>query len=161
MHFLTNIFATLIFLLKLSKRVVMKFNSTENLKARLRQHGLRPTRQRVRLAGLLLDGQNRHVRPDDIYEQLKSGPAKLSRGTVYNTLRQFCNAGLLSEVNGVGDSLVYDTNLHEHHHFLNVETGELSDIQHDKVQIRHMPELPEGYAMDAVELTIRIRKSSQ
>ena len=63
----------------------MNFNSTENLKARLRRHGLRPTRQRVRLANLLLDGQNRHVRPDDIYEQLKSGPAKLSRGTVYNT----------------------------------------------------------------------------
>lgn len=139
----------------------MNFDSTENLKARLRRHGLRPTRQRVRLASLLLDGQNRHVRPDDIYEQLKSGPAKLSRGTVYNTLRQFCNAGLLSEVNGVGDTLVYDTNLQEHHHFLNVETGELSDIQHDKVQIRQLPELPEGYAMDAVELTIRIRKSSQ
>ena len=139
----------------------MNFDSTENLKARLRRHGLRPTRQRVRLANLLLDGQNRHVRPDDIYEQLKSGPAKLSRGTVYNTLRQFHNAGLLSEVNGVSDTLIYDTNLHEHHHFLNVETGELSDIQHDKVQIKQLPELPEGYAMDAVELTIRIRKSSQ
>ena len=139
----------------------MNFDSTENLKARLRRHGLRPTRQRVHLASLLLDGQNRHVRPDDIYEQMKSGPAKLSRGTVYNTLRQFCNAGLLSEVNGVGDTLIYDTNLHEHHHFLNVETGELSDIQHDEVQIKQLPELPEGYAMDAVELTIRIRKSSQ
>ena len=139
----------------------MDFDSTEKLKARLRGHGLRPTRQRVRLASLLLDGQNRHVRPDDIYEQLKSGPAKLSRGTVYNTLRQFCNAGLLSEIKGIGDTLVYDTNLHLHHHFLNVKTGELSDIQHDKVQIRQLPELPEGYAMDAVELTIRIRKSSQ
>ena len=49
----------------------MNFNSAENLIARLRRHGLRPTRQRVRLANLLLDGQNRHVRPDDIYEQLK------------------------------------------------------------------------------------------
>ena len=90
----------------------MNFNSTENLKARLRRHGLRPTRQRVHLASLLLDGQNRHVRPDDIYEQLKSGPEKLSRGTVYNTLRQFCNAGLLSEVNGIGDTLVYLSLIH-------------------------------------------------
>ena len=139
----------------------MNFDSTENLKARLRRHGLRPTRLRVRLANLLLDGQNRHVRPDDIYEQLKSGPAKLSRGTVYNTLRQFCDAGLLSEVHGVGDTLVYDTNLRDHHHFLNAETGELMDIPHDKVQIKQLPDLPEGYAMDAVELTIRIRKSSQ
>lgn len=139
----------------------MNLNSTEKLTARLRRHGLRPTRQRVRLASLLLDGQDRHVRPDDIYDQLKSSPEKLSRGTVYNTLRQFCDAGLLKKVHGVGDTLVYDTNLHDHHHFLNVETGELTDIQHHKVQIRQLPDLPEDYAMDTVELTIHIRKSSQ
>ena len=139
----------------------MNLNSKEKLTERLRRHGLRPTRQRVRLASLLLDGQNRHVRPDEIYDRLKSGPEKLSRGTVYNTLRQFCNAGLLKKVHGVGDTLVYDTNLHDHHHFLNTETGDLIDIQHDKVQIKQLPDLPEDYALDAVELTIRIRKSSQ
>ncbi len=139
----------------------MKFDLKGQLTTRLRQHGLRPTRQRVRLASLLLDGQDRHVRPEDVYVQLKSGPEKLSRGTVYNTLRQFCDAGLLSEVHGVGDTLVYDTNLRDHHHFLNVETGELTDIRQDTVQIGQLPDLPAGYAMDAVELTIRIRKSSQ
>ena len=139
----------------------MSFDQTEQLIARLRRHGLRPTRQRVRLASLLLDGRDRHVRPDVIYDQLKSDPEKLSRGTVYNTLRQFCDVGLLTEVHGVGDTLVYDTNLNDHHHFLKVETGELMDIQHEKVQIKQLPELPKGYALDAVELTIRIRKSSQ
>ena len=138
----------------------MNLNSIEKLTARLRRHGLRPTRQRLCLASFLLDGQNRHVRPDDIYDHLKSGPAKLSRGTVYNTLRQFCDAGLLRKVHGVGDTLIYDTNLHDHHHFLNAETGELIDIQHDEVQVKQLPGLPEGYAMDAVELTIRIRKSN-
>jgi len=113
------------------------------------------------MASLLLDGQDRHVRPDEFYEQLKTGPERLSRGTVYNTLRQFCNAGLLSEVHGVGDTLVYDTNLQEHHHFLNVDTGELTDIQHDMLQIRKLPNIPEGFKMDVIELTIRIRKSSQ
>ena len=139
----------------------MNFDPTGQLTARLRRNGLRPTRQRIHLASLLLDGRNRHVSPDDIYDQLKSGPEKLSRGTVYNTLRQFCDAGLLCEVHGVGNTLVYDTNLHNHHHFLNVETGELTDIEQDTVQIGHLPDLPEGYEMDAVELTIRIRKSSQ
>ena len=139
----------------------MKFDLKGQLTTRLRQHGLRPTRQRVRLASLLLDGQDRHVRPDEFYEQLKTGPERLSRGTVYNTLRQFCNAGLLSEVHGVGDTLVYDTNLQEHHHFLNVDTGELTDIQHDMLQIRKLPNIPEGFKMDVIELTIRIRKSSQ
>ena len=139
----------------------MNFDLIRQLKARLRRHGLRPTRQRVRMASLLLDGQDRHVRPDEFYEQLKTGPERLSRGTVYNTLRQFCNAGLLSEVHGVGDTLVYDTNLQEHHHFLNVDTGELTDIQHDMLQIRKLPNIPEGFKMDVIELTIRIRKSSQ
>ena len=140
---------------------MMNFDPTEQLITRLRRHGLRPTRQRVRLARLLLNGQDRHVRPDDIYEQLKSDPDKLSRGTVYNTLRQFCDVGLLNEVHGVSDTLVYDTNLNDHYHFLNIETGELMDIQREKVQIRQLPDLPEGYAINAVELTIRICKSSQ
>ncbi len=139
----------------------MNLDPIAQLTARLRQHGLRPTRQRIRLASLLLDGQDRHIRPDDIYDQLKSSAEKLSRGTVYNTLRQFCDAGLLREVHGVGDTLIYDTNLYDHHHFLNVETGELSDIRQDMVQIRRLPDLPQGFEMEAVELTIRIRKSSQ
>ena len=126
---------------------------------RLRRHGLRPTRQRIRLAGLLLDGQNRHVSPDEIYEQLNAGPDRLSRATVYNTLRQFCEAGLLSEVHNAGDTLVYDTNITEHHHFLNVDTGELTDIHTGSVQVGRLPDLPDGYVLDAVELTIRIRKS--
>ncbi len=132
---------------------------TDDIAARLRQHGLRPTRQRIRLASLLLDGQDRHVSPDDVYDKLKRSPDKMSRGTVYNTLRQFCDAGLVSEVHGGGDTLVYDTNLHEHHHFLNVDTGELTDIHTGSVQLGQLPELPDGYVLDAVELTIRIRKS--
>ena len=134
-------------------------NSTKQTAARLRRHGLRPTRQRIRLASLLLDGKNRHVSPEDVYEQLKCEPDRLSRGTVYNTLRQFCDAGLLSEVHGGGDTLVYDTNLHEHHHFLNVDTGELTDIHTGLVHVGQLPALPDGYVLDAVELTIRIRKS--
>jgi len=131
----------------------------QDIAARLRGHGLRPTRQRIRLAGLLLDGCDRHVSPEDVYEQLNNGPDRLSRGTGYNTLRQFCDAGLLAEVHGAGDTLVYDTNLHDHHHFLNVETGELSDIHTGSVQLGKLPDLPDGYVLDAVELTIRIRKS--
>ena len=134
-------------------------NSIQEMVVRLRRHGLRPTRQRIRLASLLLDGKDRHVSPEDVYEQLKCGADKLSRGTVYNTLRQFCDAGLLSEVHGGGDTLVYDTNLHEHHHFLNVDTGELTDIHTGSVHMGQLPALPDGYVLDAVELTIRIRKS--
>ena len=136
----------------------IKHDLNEDIAKRLRRFGLRPTRQRIRLASQLLDGKDRHVSPDDVYDQLKSGPDKLSRGTVYNTLRQFCDAGLLSEVHGAGDTLVYDTNLHDHHHFLNVDTGELTDIDTESVQLGRLPALPDGYVLDAVELTIRIRK---
>lgn len=137
-----------------------KHDPTAKTTVRLRQHGLRATRQRIQLAHLLLGKENHHITPDDVYEQLRNSPEKLSRGTVYNTLRQFCEVGLLNEVHGRGDRLVYDTNIRQHHHFLNVETGELSDIHTDAVKLDELPELPPGYELDAVELTIRIRKSS-
>ena len=90
----------------------MNFNSTENLEstsASARSCGQLASVS-VWLACYWMD-KTVMSEPDDIYEQLKSGAEKLSRGTVYNTLRQFCDAGLLSEVNGVGDTLIYDTNL--------------------------------------------------
>ena len=84
----------------------MNYDPTEHMTTSA-QASLRPATA-CPYSWLLLDGQNRHVGPDDIYDQHKSGPEKLSRGTVCNALRQFCDAGLLCEVHGVGDTLVYD-----------------------------------------------------
>lgn len=134
--------------------------SSDDVIQMLRQHGLRPTRQRVDIARLLLCGGNRHVSPDSIYEELKAGCGRVAIGTVYNTLRQFCDAGLLKELHGVGDRLVYDTNTSHHHHFLDTDTGQLVDIDSRDMRVQNLPDLPSGYDLDAVEVTIRISRNA-
>lgn len=131
-----------------------------NIAEKLRAYGLRPTRQRVFLGQLLFDGRNKHITPEMIADAANDSGKHIALGTIYNSLRQFAEAGLLKEVHGVQDRLVYDTNLHEHHHFLDVETGELTDVPADKIALLDLPELPDGFGLDAVEVTIRVKKSS-
>ena len=85
---------------------------------KLRAHNVRPTRQRVQIGCLLFQGANIHISPDQLVSMLQSHNVQMSLGTVYNTLRQFAEAGLIKEVGGMGDRLIYDTNLSSHHHFL-------------------------------------------
>ena len=127
---------------------------------KIRSAGLRPTRQRVYIGQLLLDGKNKHITPEMIAEQASQHGEHLALGTIYNCLRQFAEAGLLKEVHGVNDTLVYDTNLHDHHHFLDVETGQLTDVPADQIALANTPTLPKGFDLDAVEVTIRMRKTN-
>lgn len=125
---------------------------------KLRSHDVRPTRQRVQIGCLLFHGADKHVSPDQLVTMLQEHEIYMSLGTVYNTLRQFSEAGLITEVAGMGDRLVYDTNLSSHHHFLDVDTGELIDIDADNLQLNGLPHLPGGFSLDGVDITIRIKR---
>ena len=125
----------------------------------LRQKGMRPTRQRVQIGCLLFDGSNKHVSPDQVAQLIEAQNIHMSLGTIYNTLRQFAESGLLREVNGLGDKLIYDTNLSSHHHFMDVETGALIDINSSEIGVDNLPDLPDGFALDGVDVMIKIRKS--
>ena len=120
---------------------------------------MRPTRQRMQIGCLLFDGTDKHFSPDQVASSIEAQGIHMSLGTIYNTLRQFADAGLIKELQGVGDRLVYDTNLSSHHHFLDVETGALTDIDSSDLRVHDLPDLPNGFALDAVDVTIRIRKS--
>lgn len=125
---------------------------------KLRAHNVRPTRQRVQIGCLLFHGGNKHVSPDQLVLMLKEFGIHMSLGTIYNTLRQFCDAGLLNEVAGMGDRLVYDTNLTSHHHFMDVDTGELIDIDAETIQLNDVPTPPQGFHFEGVDVTIRIKR---
>lgn len=125
---------------------------------KLRAHNVRPTRQRVQIGCLLFHGADIHVSPDQLVSMLESHDIQMSLGTVYNTLRQFADAGLIKEVAGMGDRLVYDTNLSSHHHFVDVDTGELIDIDAANMQLNDLPHPPKGFILDGVDITIRIRR---
>ena len=84
---------------------------------RLTAAGLRPTRQRLGLARLLFEGGNRHITAEQLHREATDGGVKVSLATVYNTLHQFTNAGLLREIMVDSNRCYFDTNVSEHHHF--------------------------------------------
>ena len=126
---------------------------------KLRAANLRPTRQRVMIANLLFDGHDKHISPEMLFETITKSGETIALGTIYNTLRHFADAGLLSQHYGLGDKLVYDTNISAHHHFLDSDTGELTDVPHGDLAVSGLPNLPDGFDLDAVDVTIRIKRS--
>ena len=121
--------------------------------------GLRPTRQRVALAELLVgDGNHRHVTAESLFYAAKRDEAPVSLATVYNTLRAFCDAGLLQEVTVDGSKSYFDTNTHDHPHFYWEDEGRLSDAPSDQLVITRVPDAPDGAEIASVDVVIRLRK---
>ena len=125
---------------------------------RLKQVGLRPTRQRMALAKLLFDGGDQHITAENLHGMARKAAVKVSLATVYNTLHQFTDSGLLREVVvGPGRSY-FDTNTHDHHHFYVEPAGELVDIPVDSVELSRLPTPPDGTVMDRVDVIIRVTR---
>ena len=122
---------------------------------------LRPTRQRVALAEVLIgDGKHRHVTAETLFERVKLGGDKVSLATVYNTLRAFCDAGLTQEVTVDGSKSYFDTNTHDHPHFYWEDTQTLTDAPADQLKITQLPDTPEGTEIASVDVVIRLRKKN-
>ncbi|MFK7762125.1 MAG: Fur family transcriptional regulator Irr [Roseobacter sp.] len=122
--------------------------------------GLRPTRQRVTLAALLIgDGQHRHVTAESLFEAAKLQGEAVSLATVYNTLRAFCDAGLMQEVTVDGSKSYFDTNTHDHPHFYWEDDAKLTDAPSDQLEIARLPDAPEGAEIASVDVVIRLRRT--
>jgi len=126
----------------------------------LKQAGLRPTRQRLALAGLLFDGCDRHVTAEQLHGEAQSAAIKVSLATIYNTLHQFTEAGLLREVVVEPGRSYFDTNTTDHHHFYCDADGQLADIPGHSVSLANVPTPPEGMAISRVEVIIRIGRAA-
>jgi Fur family transcriptional regulator, iron response regulator len=121
--------------------------------------GLRPTRQRVALAALLVgDGQHRHVTAESLFAAAQDGGERVSLATVYNTLRAFCEAGLMHEITVDGTKSYFDTNTHDHPHFFWEDTGMLTDAPSEELEITRIPKAPDGAEIAAVDVVIRLRR---
>jgi Fur family transcriptional regulator, iron response regulator len=126
----------------------------------LKAGGLRPTRQRLALAALLVgDGQNRHVTAESLYALSSSAGEKVSLATVYNTLRAFCDAGLMNEVVVDGSKSYFDTRTDDHPHFYWEDSHKLTDASAEELEIASLPQAPEGMAISRVDVVIRLRKA--
>ena len=121
--------------------------------------GLRPTRQRLVLAELLIgDGRNRHVTAEGLHAAARRNNAPVSLATVYNTLRAFCAAGLMHEVTVDGSRSYFDTRTDDHPHYYWEEDGRLTDAPTDAVVLAGAPILPEGAELDRIDVVIRLRR---
>lgn len=124
--------------------------------AEFSKHGILPTAQRVEIAGILLE-KPQHLSAEQIIGRLRSDGSSVSKATVYNTLNLFCDRGLVSECLVDPERRFYDSTTEPHHHFYNVDTGELTDIPQETLQISGLPSLPENFAVDRVEVVIKGR----
>jgi Fur family iron response transcriptional regulator len=125
---------------------------------RLKQAGLRPTRQRVELARLLFKGMNRHVTAESLAEESQRAGVRVSLATVYNTLHQFQSAGLLRQVIVDSARSYFDTNTGDHQHFFLEDEGLLIDIPGGQVAVSGVPAAPPGLAVDRVDVVVRVRR---
>lgn len=131
------------------------------LTAVLRMAGLRPTRQRVALAELLLGGRHRHVSAEQLHAEAQTARVRVSLATVYNTLHQFQQAGLLREVAIDASRSYFDTDTSDHHHFYIEDEERVIDIPPNSIFIQGLPEPPSGMVVTHVDVVVRVRRGRQ
>ena len=135
-------------------------SSKGDFASKLREAHLRPTKQRLALAKLLFSGHDRHVTAERLHIEAVSTGVRLSLATVYNTLHQFTDAGLLRQVIVDGDKTHFDTNTGEHHHFYFEDEDVLTDIPGGDVKIDGLPRAPVGTEIERVEVVVRLKARS-
>ena len=126
----------------------------------LQNAGLRTTRQRMALGALLFDGMDKHVTAEQVFDAARKARTDVSLATVYNTLHQFTEAGLLREVVIDASRVYFDTNVTEHHHFFDETEGHLTDVPAASVHVDRLPKLPFGMQLSRVDVVIRVRSGS-
>jgi Fur family transcriptional regulator, iron response regulator len=123
-------------------------------------HGILPTPQRLEVAEILLQ-KPQHLSADQIIDKLRIKGSDVSKATVYNSLNLFGERGLVRECLVDPERRFYDSTTSPHHHFYNADTGELSDIPSDDIEVSGLPELPAGTQLEAAELIVRVRNSAE
>ncbi len=132
-------------------------NLREQVLRRLEAHNVIPTPQRVQV-GQILFTRPQHLSADQILKAIHATGSRVSKATVYNTLNLFVERGLVRQVNVDPTRAYYDSTTEPHHHFYNVDTGELKDIPEDEIELEELPELPSGTRVDGVQVVVRVRK---
>ena len=131
------------------------------LRTKLRAAGLRPTRQRVSLGWLLFAKGDRHLTAEKVHEEAQASRVPISLATIYNSLHQITEAGLLREIAIDGSRTYFDTNISRHHHFLVEGTQALIDIPQVAVDLLHLPEPPPGKSIARVEVIVHLQDQDQ
>lgn len=128
----------------------------DHLLGLLKGAGLRPTRQRLTLGKLLFTGHDRHISAEALHEEAHATGFRVSLATVYNTLHQFTQAGLLRELAVDGAKTYFDTNTSNHSHFYFADEGRLEDIDASRIRVEGIPVPPDGLEITHVDVVVRL-----
>ena len=129
----------------------------QTIETRVRDAGLRPTRQRLSLASLLFAKGDRHLTAEELHEEAMDAGVTVSLATVYNTLHQFTEAGMLRILAVEGSRTYFDTNTSDHHHFYIEGENRVLDIDTASVSVVNVPEPPAGMEIANIDVVIRLR----
>jgi Fur family iron response transcriptional regulator len=129
-----------------------------DVKAMLREVGLRPTRQRMALGWILFAKGDRHLTAEMLYEEATKAKVPVSLATVYNTLHQFTDVGLLRQVAVDGSKTYFDTNTSDHDHFFVEDDNEVIDIPDGQLGVGRVPDPPPGYEITRIDVVVRLRR---
>jgi len=132
-------------------------DSRDGVRRTLEVHGIRATAQRIRMAEVLLAAPC-HMTAEQVLAALRRSAARVSKATVYNTLKLFVEHGLVRQVHLDPDRCVYDSTREPNHHFQNLDTGEMIDIRPEDLAFARMPSLPPGTEIAGVDVVIRLRR---
>ncbi len=127
----------------------------------LRGAKLRPTRQRVELAELLFSKGERHVSAEDLFDEARKAGVIVSLATIYNTLHQFTDSGLLRAISVDSTKTYFDTNTDNHHHFFIEGSNKVIDMPHGFARVENLPEPPKGMEISRVDVVVRVRENSK
>ena len=130
---------------------------------KLRQSGLRPTRQRLKICeALFQSGKTFHFTVNDLKKIIEGKLSEnISLATVYNTVHAFKKKGYLKEISISGDKSYFDTNTSSHHHFFDLKNNELVDIHTDQIELKNIPNPPKGKSIKNIDVVINIENDSQ
>jgi Fur family transcriptional regulator, iron response regulator len=123
----------------------------------LESHGVKPTRQRLDIARVLF-ARHQHLSADRVMAMVNLGGGELSKATIYNTLKLFVEKRLIREVIVDPEKIFYDSNTSQHHHFYDIESGEIIDIDASDITVVGLPPLPEGKVTEGVDVVVRMRR---
>ena len=132
--------------------------AADKMEFRLRKAGLRPTRQRLSLGAILFGSGDRHVSAEQLHAEAARAGVAVSLATIYNTLNQFTEAGLLREVAVEGHKSYFDTNTSNHYHYYLEDEGRLMDIDSENLSVDGLPEPPEGMRIGRIDIIVRLEK---
>ena len=136
-------------------------NQNTEIVNKLRSSKLRPTKQRIKIAEFLFNREKTfHFTVEKLNKIMnKKDAEKISLATIYNTIDAFKKAGHLKEILTNNNKSYYDTNISSHHHFFDIETNELEDINYNDIKVVNLPHAPKGKKIQDVEVTLTVKKT--